>query len=119
MRQVAIALLALTFAATSISCTTVRSTAPSSDAAVTRLEVRAGDTVRVLTKYRQNYTFKVTALDATSMSGEGVKVRYADIALIETKSRSTLHTVGAGLAVLEVVGLVVLAAHPPVGMPGP
>jgi hypothetical protein len=119
MRHAVTALLVFTFAATNISCTATHDTAPSSEAAVTRLEVRPGDTVRVLTKYRQNFTFKVTALDATSMSGDGVKVRYADIALIETRSRSTLRTVGAGLAVLEVVGLVVLAAHPPVGMSGP
>ena len=134
MRVVLVVLTQLALVVSNISCTTMRASAPSSVDAVTRLEVRAGDTVRLLTKYRQKYTFRVTALDAATMSGEtvklarndpgseheAVKVRYADIALIEVKKKSALRTAAAGLVVIEVVGLVALSIEGvPIGLPGP
>lgn len=133
MRFPVTALLALVFLASGVGCTSMRTAAPTSGETVTRLKIRPGDTVRILTKYRQSHTFKVTALDAVAMSGEtvklsrkdpgseheAVKVRYADMALIEVKRHSAARTAMAGLVVVEVVGLVVLATNPPIGIVEP
>lgn len=124
---------------TRVSCadSSVTGAAPDravSSAAVTRLEIRTGDVIRILTKYREPYTLKLTALDANAMSGEtvrlkprdpgsaheSVKVRYADVALIEVKRRSGVRTAAAALVAIEVIGLVVLGVEGvPIGMPAP
>lgn len=118
-----------------VACTGMRGSAPSATEQTTRLEVRPGDTVRVLTKYRERHSLEVTDLTATTLVGKAVKlssedsqkpgapieVPYSDLALIEVGHVSALRTTGAvalilvvsGMAVLGVVGVV------PVGMPPP
>lgn len=79
MRIAATALLEFVLVASGVGCTSMRTTAPTSARTVTRLEVRPGDTVRILTKYRLGYTFILTALDGVAMSGETAKqTRKAD-----------------------------------------
>lgn len=120
------------------SCTATRTIAPTTAAGVTHVEIKAGDVIRVLDKYRRHYTLKITALDTTTLTGEAqrlatgdkkkayqptgvtVQMRYADIALLEVKKRSALRTAGAVLVALEVVGMVVLAIEGvPIGIPAP
>jgi hypothetical protein len=110
------------------ACAGMRSSAPSTTEQKTRLEVRVGATVRVLTRYRERHSFKVTGLTTTSLVGEAVKlssedsenpgepieVPYTDLALVEVRHGSALTTVGAGTLVLLVSGMVVLAV---VGVP--
>jgi hypothetical protein len=127
-----------TLALTVVSCTATRTTAPTSAAGVTRVEIKAGDVIRVLDKYRRQFTLKITALDATTLTGEAlrlapgdknkayeatgvtVQMRYADIALLEVKKSSALRTAGGILVALEVIGMVVLAIEGvPVGIPAP
>lgn len=105
---------------------------------MTRIQIKTGDVIRVLDKYGQQYNLKNTALDATTLTGEAlrlapgdkkqayeatgvtVQMRYADIALLEVKKRSAVQTAGAVLVALEVVGLVMLAVvGAPVGIPAP
>jgi hypothetical protein len=138
MRGVSLSLLVAIMMLTAVSCTATRTSAPTTVAGVTRVEIKAGDVIRVLDKFRRQYTLKITALDATSLTGEAlrlapkdkkkayeptgvtVQMRYADIALLEVKQRSALRTAGAALVALEVIGMVVLAIEGvPVGIPAP
>lgn len=138
MRGVSLSLLVAIMMLTAVSCTATRTSAPTTAAGVTRVEIKAGDVIRVLDKYRRQYTLKITALDATTLTGEAlrlapkdkkkayeptgvtVQMRYADIALLEVKQRSALRTAGAALVALEVIGMVVLAIEGvPVGIPAP
>lgn len=138
MLSVKFSLLLAAIALTALSCTATRTSAPTSAAGVTRIQIKAGDVIRVLDKYRHQYTLKITALDATTLTGEAlrltpgkkksdyqatgvtVQMRYADIALLEVKKSSALRTAGAALVALEVIGMVVLAIEGvPVGMPAP
>ena len=138
MRGVSLPLWIAIMALTAVSCTATRTSAPTTAASVTRIQIKTGDVIRVLDKYRQQYTLKNTALDATTLSAEAlrlapgkksneyeptgatVQMRYADIALLEIKTSSALRTAGAVLVALEVIGMVVLAVEGlPVGIPAP
>jgi hypothetical protein len=116
------------------ACTSMRSAAPAATEHETRLEVRTGDTVRVLTKYRERHSFKVTSLTPASLVGTAVtvsrddrdkpgtpvEVAYADLALIEVRHVSAVKTTGAVALVLIVSGMAVLSvAGLPVGLPPP
>jgi len=87
--------------------------------------------VRILTKYRERHSFKVTDLTATSLvgtavtlsrddsdkSGTPIEVPYADLALVEVKHVSAVKTAGAAVLVLFVAGMAVLAVEGlPVGL---
>jgi hypothetical protein len=138
MRGVSLSLLVAMMTLTAVSCTATRTVAPSSAAGVTRVEIKAGDVIRVLDKYRRQYTLEITALDGTTLTGEAlrlapgdkkqayeatgvtVQMRYADVALLEVRKSSALRTAGAALVALEVIGMVVLAIEGvPVGIPAP
>jgi hypothetical protein len=138
MRGVSLSLLVAMPAFTAASCTATRTAAPTTAAGVTRIQIKAGDVIRVLDKYRQQHTLKITALDAATLTGEAlrlapdtkkkayeptcvtVQMRYADIALLEVRKSSAQRTAGAALVALEVIGAVVLAIGGlQVGIPAP
>lgn len=56
------------------SCTATRTIAPTTAAGVTHVEIKAGDVIRVLDKYRRHYTLKITALDTTTLTGEAQRL---------------------------------------------
>jgi len=130
LRQTAVASVIAVVSLT-MACTGMRSSAPTTTEQQTRLEVRVGDTVRILTKYRERHSFKVTDLTATSLvgtavtlsrddsdkSGTPIEVPYADLALVEVKHVSAVKTAGAAVLVLFVAGMAVLAVEGlPVGL---
>ena len=138
MESVKCSLLIAIMALTAVSCTATRTSAPTTAAGVTRIQIKTGDVIRVLDKYRQLYTLKITALDATTLTGEAlrlapgdkkqayeatgvtVQMRYGDIALLEVRKSSASRTAGAALVALEVIGMIVLAIEGvPVGIPAP
>ena len=101
----------------STACTTMRPITADASGEQVRLELKTGDTVHVLTKSGANHSFQVTAIGATSLAGNAVKMSgggsdavgtlidmpYADIAQIDVRRVAGLKTTG-------VIAAAVLAA---------
>ena len=101
----------------STACTTMRPITADASGEKVRLELKTGDTVHVLTKSGASHSFQVTAIGATSLVGDAVKMSgggsdavgaridmpYADIAQIDVRRVDGLKTTG-------VVAAAVLAA---------
>jgi hypothetical protein len=112
-------------------CTTMRGTAPQSGEAPTRLELHRGDTVRVLTMYRERHAFELTDKSPTGLIGRTVRlsredkepagtlieVPFSDLALVEVRRVDWASTAGVPLVVLFVAGAVVLGTAGAAVMP--
>jgi hypothetical protein len=102
------------------ACTTHRAVAPVPGNASNELQVKAGDTIRVVTKYRERLTLQVTEIRSQELEGVTAKpsphetvpagkkaiIPYADLAMVEVTRRSPAKTAGL-VAVLTIVGAVV------------
>ena len=53
-----------------------------------RVEVAVGDTVRVLTKYGERPTFKLTEIDSEGLAGDGQRIPYSDMVFVERLATS-------------------------------
>ena len=114
------ATLLLTAASLLVGCTTHRVAAPASGNPPGELQIRVGDTIRLVTKYRERVTLRVTEIrndeiegvtqkpnpHETVPAGKKAVVPYVDLALVEVTRHSAGKTVGL-VAVLTVVGAVV------------
>jgi hypothetical protein len=91
----------------STACTTMRPITADASGEKVRQELKAGDTVHVLTKSGANHSFNVTEIGATSLVGKTVRmigvgspdtwgspieIPYADIAQIEVRRVEGLKT---------------------------
>jgi len=79
---------------------------PVSEGQQIRVQLSVGDTVRVLTKDSQRRVFKIVSLESDAMTGEDVRVPYADIVFLERRTFSPERTAAASAA--GVLGTVVL-----------
>jgi hypothetical protein len=98
----------------STACTTMRPITADASGEQVRLELNTGDTVHVLTKSGASHSFQVTAIGATSLVGNAVKmsgggsdavgaridIPYADIAQIDVRRVNGLKTTGVIVTVL-------------------
>jgi len=113
----------LLLAAAATACTTTQAVAPVDARAPTRLQLKTGDVIQVVTKYRERMSLRITALDQTSLTGVTQKRRahdtqdkgktmvvpYADLALVQVKHGSAGRTIIA--VPLVVVGALGVAVH--------
>lgn len=129
----ALIVLAVTFAL--ISCTASRAIAPAGAGTnePKELHLKAGDSVRIVTRNRERMSLKITEIRPTALAGvtlkpakhetlakgQSVVVQYDDLALVEVRRFSAARTVGLPVLVVSMVGLLVIATHPviPPGMP--
>lgn len=127
----AVLCLLLGVALVASGCTPARVAAPGSNGEVQELRLKAGDRIRVVTTKRQRYTFEITEIrpaefagmtlepgpHETVPKGQSIVVPYDELALLEVRRFSAMHTAGAvagGVLVVGMIGLVVLG--PPVVM---
>ena len=129
----ALIVLAVTFAL--ISCTASCAIAPAGAGTnePKELHLKAGDSVRIVTRNRERMSLKITEIRPTALAGVTLKpakhetlaegqrvvVQYGDLALVEVRRFSAARTVGLPVLVVSMVGLLVIATHPviPPGMP--
>jgi hypothetical protein len=102
------------------ACTTHRAVMPAAGDAASALQIKQGDTIRVVTKYRDRLTLQVTEIRGhevegvttqpspheTVPAGKKAIIPYEDLAMVEVTRRSPGKTMGL-VAVLTVVGAVV------------
>jgi hypothetical protein len=112
------------------ACTSPQVATPR-DGAPTELRLKAGDTIRVVTKHRERFSFEITDVGATELSGLTVKPRkpetrpkgervvvpYADLALVEVRRVSLARTAAPIAIVLVSAGLVMATGSVPPTMP--
>jgi hypothetical protein len=115
-------------------CMPARVVVPGVDDDVEELRLKAGDQIRIVTTQRQRYTLEITEIRATELigvtlepgrhetspKGKAVTMSYDELALLQVRRFSSLHTAGAvagTVLVIGMVGLVVLG--PPIVMPPP
>lgn len=73
-----------------------------------RLSIAVGDTVRVLTKYGDRPTFKVTDITETVLIGKNQSIRYDDMAFVEKQSRQGAKGNALTVILVVVAGAVVV-----------
>jgi len=102
------------------ACTGHRAVSPVDNGEPTELRLRAGDSIRVVTKQRERMSLRITEIRPTELAGVTVKpaahealpkgrdvmVPYADIALVEVRRFSAARTAaGSVLVVLTAAGI--------------
>jgi len=115
-------------------CAPARVAAPGANGELQELRLKSGDRIRVVTTKRQRYTFEITEIrpaefagvtlepgpHETLPKGQLIEVPYDELALLEVRRFSAVHTAGAvvgGVFIVGMIGLVVIGA--PAVMPGP
>ena len=113
------------------ACTATKAVSPVDSAEPTELRLKAGDSIRVVTKQRERMSFEITAIRASEMAGVTVKpashetlplgqdvvVHYADIALVEVRRFSALRTAAVPVLVVLMAGSIALGATPVIVAP--
>ncbi len=108
------------------ACTSTKAVSPVDSAEPTELRLKAGDSIRVVTKQRERMSFEITEIRASELTGVTVKpashetlpvgqdviVPYADIALVEVRRFSALRTAAVPVLVVLTAGGIALAATP-------
>ena len=103
------------------ACTTTQSVAPAGPQTPAGLQLKVGDTIQVVTKYRERMSLRITAIGQTELTGVTQKRRkhdtqdkgktlvipYDDLALVQVKHGSAGRTIIAVPLVL--VGAVAVA----------
>ena len=84
-----------------------------------RVEVAVGDSLRVLTKDGERPRFRVEAIHADGLSGEGIRVKYDEMVFVETLTFSPGKTAAIGSAVILIIfaGKIVTEDLGPWGIP--
>jgi hypothetical protein len=113
------------------ACTTPRAVSPVDGNEPTELRLKAGDSIRIVTKQRERMSFEITEIRPTELTGVTTKpashetlpagrdviVPYGDIALVEVKRISAARSVaGPVLVILLASGI---ALETMAVMPGP
>lgn len=91
---------------------------PVSDDQEIRVQLTVGDTVRVLTKDSQRRVFEIVSLESDAMTGDDIRISYADIVFLERRRSSPGRTAaGVSAGVLMTVMLVITASGAAVVFP--
>ena len=89
------------------SCTSLdRVSIPGAETAAALPAVRVSDAVVIRTKNGEDKRFKVTAVEADALAGEGVRVLYADMASLSVRKSDSGKTVLA--VALVVLGILIV-----------
>ncbi|MGH8196857.1 MAG: hypothetical protein ACRETI_01680 [Steroidobacteraceae bacterium] len=108
------------------ACTSQRTVSPVDSGEPTELRLRAGDSIRIVTKQRERISLEITEIRPTELAGVSVKpaahetlpagrdvvVPYADIALVEVRRFSAVRTVAAPVLVVLVAAGIALTTTP-------
>lgn len=84
----------------------------STDESRVRISIAVGDTVRVLTKYGDRPTFRVTDITEQALIGKGQNVSFDDMAFVEKRVRGAMKNgalaailvIAAGAVAVETIG---------------
>jgi hypothetical protein len=82
--------------------------ASNDDASSQQVTISIGDTVRVLTKYGDRPTFKVSDISETALTGENQVIFYDDIAFVEKRVREITNTSTLSVILVIVSGTVLV-----------
>ena len=108
------------------ACTATRAVSPVDSTQPTELRLKAGDSIRVVTKQRERMSLEITEIRAAEMAGVTVKpashetlpvgqdvvVPYADIALVEVRRFSALRTAAVPVLIVLTAGSIALISTP-------
>jgi len=108
------------------ACTGPRAVSPVDSDKPTELRLRAGDSIRVVTRQRERMSLEITEIRATELAGVTVKpgkretlpaghdvvVPYADLALVEVRRFSAARTVAAPFVVILLAAGIALQTMP-------
>ena len=81
----------VTFTALIAGCAPVMMPVSITEESPASVSISIGDTVRVLTKYGDRPTFKVTEITENSLSGKGQNILYEDMAMLFATPSSIQH----------------------------
>ena len=96
------------FAIMTAGCQTTMVPASNDGASSQQVTISVGDTVRVLTKYGDRPTFKVSDISDTALTGEGQVIFYDDIAFVEKRVREITNKSRLSVILIIVGGAVVV-----------
>lgn len=111
-----IVLLAITV----VGCAKTMQPISGTESSTIHVSIAVGDTVRVLTKYGDRQTFKVSKITEETLDGEVQSIRYTDMAFVEKRVRAVrnenevaahaiLVLIGGAVAVQSINGIEVPA----------
>jgi hypothetical protein len=115
-----LALLALS------ACTAPRAVSPVDGGEPTELRLKAGDSIRIVTRQRERMSFEITEIRPSELAGvttepaphetlpagRDVVVPYGDIALVEVKRFSAVRTVAGPVLIILLASGIALATTP-------
>jgi hypothetical protein len=87
-------------------CTTMRP-APATDAQSLANQIEVGDKIKITRRDNSDVAFKVSAVSAEGISGDGVLVAYSDIQQVQVREFSTGKTVGLVAGVVGILAIIV------------
>ena len=108
------------------ACTAPRAVSPVDGGEPTELRLKAGDSIRIVTRQRERMSFEITEIRPTELAGVTTKpaphetlpagrdvvVPYGDIALVEVKRFSAARTVAGPVLVILLASGIALATMP-------
>jgi len=108
------------------ACTAQRAVSPVESGEPTELRLRAGDSIRIVTKQRERMSLEITEIRPAELAGVSLKpaahetlpagrdvvVPYADIALVEVRRFSAARTAAAPVLVVLVAAGIALSTMP-------
>lgn len=134
-RRLLVALLVLSLISLGPGCSSTRTVVDDPEAGVRRLELRAGDVIKLITLDRQRFRIEILEIEPDVMRGRVMKssqsslspgsevtVAYADLALVQVDRFSRWRTAGAVASVAVIGAMIALAAggvSPTIAAPPP
>lgn len=108
------------------ACTAPKAVSPADSSEPTELRLKAGDSIRIVTRQRERMSLEISEIRSTELTGVTVKpaahetlpagrdivVPYADIALVEVRRFSALRTAAMPILVVLVAGGIALETMP-------